>query len=145
MADVGALCKRGMRPADELEVLRMGFPDPYLALYEGIENSEVALAAYTDQGVACVLGVSKPSLLSSDGTIWLLAHEDIERYAVRFLKESRRVLAHLMGAYPRLENFVDVDNASTIRWLAWLGFSFDKDAPIKSPMGFPFYHFWKEA
>ena len=145
MDDVGALCRRGMRAADEREVMRMGLADPYMALVEGLEDSELALAAYTDHGIACMIGVARPSLLGDSHVIWLLGHDDLEKYAVRFLKESRRVLSRILAAYPRLENYVDADNAATIRWLEWLGFSFDKDHPLTSPMGFPFYRFWKEA
>lgn len=146
MDDVGAMCRRGMRRADELEVLRMGrISDPYLALAEGVEESEVSLAAYTDHGVACLVGVYKASLLGREGYIWLLGHSDLERYAVRFLKESRRVLAALLADYTLLENYVDAENTLTLRWLEWLGFTIDRDAPIITPMGYPFYHVWKEA
>lgn len=146
MADVEALRQRGMRRADVREVLRMGrVSDPYLALAEGVAESDVALAAYTPHGIACIVGVYKHSLLGSDGTIWLLGHDDLEKYAVRFLKESRRVLHHLTMACARLENYVDVDNTLTLRWLEWLGFTIDRDKPVTTPMGYPFYHVWKEA
>ena len=146
MDDVGAMCRRGMRPADELEVLRMGrMSDPYLALAEGVEESEVVLAAYTEQGIACIVGVYKDSLLGSGGIIWLLGHQDLEKYTVRFLKESRRVLASFLEGYSLLENYVDVENTLTLRWLEWLGFTIDRDTPITTPMGYPFYRVWKEA
>jgi len=142
---VGDMCRRGLRACDVLELGRCGCADPYLALHLSVDASEVALAAYTPQGVACLLGVAKPSLLAPTATIWLLAHDDIERHAVRFLKECRRVLALLLGHYGRLENYIDVDNVKTIAWLEWLGFTVCKERTILSPMGFPFYHFWKEA
>ena len=146
MADVGALCKRGMRPADELEVLRMGrLSDPYLALAEGVQESEVSLAAYTDNGIACIVGVYRGSLLGDARYIWLLGHTDLEKYAVRFLKESRRVLASFLAGYSLLENYVDAENVLTLRWLEWLGFTIGRDKPITTPMGYPFYHVWKEA
>lgn len=146
LADVEALRQRGMRQADVREVLRMGrVADPFVALAEGVQESEVALAAYTPRGIACVIGVYRPSLLGLDGTIWLLGHDDLEKYAVRFLKESRRVLRHLTASYSRLENYVDVENTLTIRWLEWLGFTIDRGSPVKTPTGFPFYHVWKEA
>jgi hypothetical protein len=146
MDDVGALCKRGMRRADELEVLRMGrLNDPYLALAEGVMESDAVLAAYTDNGIACIVGVHKFSVLGDHGVIWLLGHDDLERYAVRFLKESRRVLSSFLGRYSMLENFVDAENVLTLRWLEWLGFTIDKDKPITTPLGYPFYHVWKEA
>lgn len=145
MDDVRALCLRGMRRADELEALRIGVSDPYQALLESMLDSEEALAAYTDNGVACLVGVSKNSLLGDSGVIWLLGHTDLEKYAVRFLKESRRVLNTLLRNYRLLENYVDAENTLTLRWLEWLGFTIDRDTPIKTAMGFPFYRVWKEA
>jgi len=142
---VGDMCRRGLRECDVLELRRIGCADPYLALLMSVEASEVAMAAYTPRGVACVLGVARPSLLAPTATIWLLAHGDIERYAVRFLKECKRVLALLLAHYGRLENCIDVDNVKTIAWLEWLGFTVDRDSVVQSPMGFPFYRFWKEA
>lgn len=139
------MCRRGLRACDVRELQRVGCADPYMALLGSVCASEVAMAAYTGRGVACILGVAKPSLLGSSATIWLLAHDDIERYAVRFLKECRRVLALLLAEYGRLENYIDVDNLKTIAWLEWLGFTVDRAKTVQSPMGFPFYHFWKEA
>lgn len=123
----------------------MGLRDPYQAVLESVLDSEVAVAAYTANGIACLLGVARPSLVAEDARIWLIGHEDCERYAVRFLKESRHVLRCLEDAYPRLENWVDRDNAATLRWLEWLGFNIDRENPVITPMGFPFYHVWKEA
>lgn len=145
MDDVRALCLRGMRRADELEVLRMGLPDPYQAMLESVLDSRVALAAYTDRGIACVVGVSKPSLLGDDACIWMLGHQDLEKYSVRFLKESRRVLAQILENYRLVENYVDAENTLTLRWLEWLGFTIDRDKPIKTLMGYSFYRVWKEA
>lgn len=142
---VGDMCRRGLRPCDELELRRIGCADPYLGLWDSVQASEVAIAAYTPRGVACILGVCRSSLLADTSTIWLLAHRDIERYAVRFLKECQRVLALLLAHYGRLENHIDVDNVKTIAWLEWLGFTVDRSKTVQSPMGFPFYHFWKEA
>ena len=145
MEDVKAMCKRGLRRADELEALRMGETDPYQALAEGVRESDVALAAYTKHGIACIVGVYKDSLIGDDAMIWLLGHQDLEKYAVRFLKESRRVLAQFLTDYKLLENYVDADNALTLRWLEWLGFTVDRDKPIKTVMGHPFYRVWKES
>lgn len=143
---VGDMCRRGMRPCDERELRRIGCVDPYLALWNSVQASDIAIAAYTPRGVACLLGVCRPSLLSAGAAnIWLLAHPDIERYSVRFLKECRRVLALLLARYGRLENHIDADNVKTIAWLEWLGFTVEKTRIVMSPMGFPFHHFWKEA
>jgi len=144
-ADANALLMRGVRRSDCLEAARLGFPRIADALHDSLVFSEFSAAAYTKNGVACIWGVSRLSLLSPVGTIWLVAHDDIEKYAVRFLKESRAKLALLMEYYPRLENVIDVDNTMTMRWLEWLGFSVDKGRPLKSATGFPFYRFWKEA
>jgi len=142
---VGDMCRRGLRACDVRELQRIGCADPYLALLGSVEASEIAMAAYTPRGVACLLGVARPSLLAPTAIIWLLAHDDIGRYAVRFLKECQRVLALLLAHYGRLENCIDVDNVKTIAWLEWLGFTVDRTRTVQSPMGFPFYRFWKEA
>lgn len=143
--DVGAMCRRGMRRADEIEALRMGFPDPYLALLDSVQDSAVALAAYTPNGIACLVGAYEPSLLSDGAHIWLIGSEDLERYKVRFMKESRVILDALLGKYAKLENWVDADNTGTLCWLEWLGFTIDRASPITTMMGYPFYHVFKEA
>lgn len=139
------LLARGVRRSDCLEAARLGFPAISTALHDSLVFSEISIAASTKHGVACIFGVSRRSVLSDVGTIWLVAHTDIEKYAVRFLKETHLKLNLLMEYYPRLENIIDVDNIQTIKWLEWLGFTVDKTQVVRTRTGFPFYRFWKEA
>jgi hypothetical protein len=50
----------------------------------------------------------------------------------------------MLDLYPHLENYVDVRNELSIKWLRWLGFQFD---PQPIPYGvweMPFFRFRME-
>lgn len=143
--DLGAMIRRGMRPADEREALRLGMDDPYLGLWEAFHLSDIAVAAYYRGQIACMFGVAPVSLLADEACIWLVGHEDVERHWLRFLRECRPALTDLIRGYRLVHNIIDQDNVLALGWLGWLGFTVDQERPILLPGGHVFYRFWKEA
>jgi len=58
--------------------------------------------------------------------VWFLATDKLHNHNVSFLKGCKDVIEILQGKYYILENFVPVENQSTINWLKWCGFVFDE-------------------
>ena len=58
--------------------------------------------------------------------VWFLATEELHKHNVSFLKGCKDVIELLQNKYHTLENFVPIENQSTIKWLKWCGFLFDE-------------------
>jgi hypothetical protein len=78
------------------------------------------------------------------GAAWMIGSTGLQPLRVQkaLLRESREMLDVLQAMFPTmLYNFVDARNDCAIRWLKWLGFTFDDPIPMgrgKHPF-FPFY------
>lgn len=59
----------------------------------------------------------------SQGVIWALTTELVERYPSAFHRASRCFVGYIKPAYDRLLNFVPSSNTVTIEWLLRLGFT----------------------
>ena len=116
--DIDLLANK-LRFADKREVLDGSGQTPNQALTTGYVQSELCFTI-TDKEEKPVgmFGVSK------EGSIWLLATDDIMKIKVSFLRESRKVISFLCSKYRILWNYVDCRNELHIRWLKWCGFKF---------------------
>ncbi len=143
--DLGAMIRRGMRPADEREALRLGMDDPYLGLWEAfhtVRHRRGRLLPGPDR--LHVRG--RPGVVAGGRSLYLAGrHEDVERHWLRFLRECRPALTDLIRGYRLVHNIIDRDNVLALGWLDWLGFTVDQERPILLPGGHVFYRFWKEA
>lgn len=141
------LAARGLRRADRDEAERLlGIPAE-LALKLSVESSDLAVAVLVN-GKACgVFGVGCASLVPYTGAPWLVGHADLELPGVRLplARTLRRFVRHWLRHYGRLENLADPRNAAAVRLLSWLGFSFDKQAPVKTGSGHFFVRFRQSA
>ena len=89
-----------------------------------------------------MFGVSSPSILANIGTPWLLGTDEMLNIRHQFIRESMQYLDHMFALYPRLVNFIHIDNVASLRWLTWMGFDFD--GPIKAgPEAAEFFKFEK--
>jgi len=117
-----------MRPMDryEFEVMSSG-QDRLACLDHMLRRSRRARAAYVDDRLVAVYGVLSPTLMSDGGNPWLAATDMIERADVRreFIRHTRSELVWLADGFSLLWNIVSEKNAIAIRWLKWIGFSFD--------------------
>ena len=68
--------------------------------------------------------------LRTHALIWCLGTDLIKRYAVSFAKESKAILQEWAKRYGSLYNMVGAFNDDSIRWLQWVGASFDASAKI---------------
>lgn len=127
-SDIDTLVEN-MREADKLEV--------NAATKMGIKNavvSSVKLASYAKTGLVndeliCMWGVCPLSLVSSKGSPWMLGTDLINKRQKLFLRRSKPILEEIKKDYKHLENYVDVRNTLSVKWLKWLGFKMEDPIP----------------
>lgn len=134
-----------LRPIDRLELDCMGQGDPLDDLEAVAARARRSSAAYMNGELVCILGVSAQSALSDVGCPWALITREVERPEVRreFIATSRAALDWMSEDFRRLWNVVAEENRTAIRWLRWLGFTFDGRAV--ELRGHRFLHFEKEV
>jgi len=125
--DIEAMADK-VRPMDRYEFDVMSSGESCLGCLEHmLRRSRRARAAYVDDQLVAVYGVLSPTLMSDGGNPWLAATDMIERADVRreFIRHTRSELVWLAGGFSSLWNIVSDKNLIAIRWLKWVGFSFD--------------------
>jgi hypothetical protein len=132
-----------MRAADRREVWAYRRHTPEEALRFSLSRSLFARTVVIAGRPALMYGVGAPTLLGSTGSPWLLATDAVYEVLFSFLKYSREVVRHMQSLFPRLENRVHADNALSLRWLQWCGFSIDPTPEVYN--GENFYLFWRNA
>jgi hypothetical protein len=145
LAEAEALLERGLRPSDEIEILKTTALPPAEALRLSVLNSG-SLGAFTLDGKICALfGVGRSGPLSDVGVPWIVGHEDFERPATGLvmLRLCGRFVRHWAGCFKRLENLADPDNRRALYFLRHLGFAFDWERPVCGPLGHRLIRFWR--
>ncbi len=117
-----------LRPEDELELRAATGRAPLPVLVEAVTDGE-AWATYFGDELACIWGVSEPSVIHRRASAWLLTSQVVERYPVAFWKLCLRELPRLLERFGALWNFMDVRHTKAIRWAERLGFELDDPAP----------------
>lgn len=131
-AHVGTIAAR-MRPIDRLECEIMGHT-PKQALRLGLRNSTVCYTAKVDGRPEAMFGVAATSVVSGEGSPWLLLTEAGGRQAKALLRAGRSYSDLLQCVFPVLSNYVHADNHAAIRWLQRLGYGI---GPVISRNGHP--------
>jgi hypothetical protein len=88
-----------------------------------------------------VFGVAPYPGLPHVGIPWLLATRRFDDHRIRLVRGVRRMLYHLRSDFAQLENHVHADNARSVRFLEWLGFTVEPAAPW-GHKGAMFRRFW---
>ena len=145
---VDTLLRKGLRRADVLEVWRIGGESPENALQTSVAGSEIGVTLLRDGEVVAVCGVctfTKGLLSSPTGAPWLLACDEFESpdTAKSMARISRVFIDHWHKVYGRLENVADPLHGRSLRYLQWLGFTFDWDVPLYGPHGDRLVRFWR--
>ena len=140
-SDIDYISKH-MRLADKKEVYRASGNRPRRALELARKVSECWTGLIDGVPVA-IFGCSGADSVTGRGSPWMLGTDEIKDHGVAIAGISKRFVAFLQQSYYYLENYVDCDNELSIKWLKWLGFSFDDPCPYglfgKSFMKF----YWK--
>ena len=113
-----------LRQADRNECLAATGREPLGILLDGLRLADKTMTMVAPTGIPVgIVGVGK-SAVEDAGSIWLCATDDIEKYQMTFLRNSKQVLKQLQQEYLVLHNFADARNELHITWLRWMGFSF---------------------
>lgn len=92
------------------------------ALLFSMRNTEQPFTIIDGNTPAGIFGVAP--IEEGVGAIWLLGTDALVHGKWRFLRESKKWMAHVSDGYDLLFNYVDERNYLHIRWIAWLGFTF---------------------
>jgi hypothetical protein len=125
-----------LRPLDRREVLALGFDDPLVGIKDSAARS-VWVKAAVDQGgqVAAVWGVGASPDDPTRGYPWLLSTPTLARHRRAFLRGSPGEIGAMKAQFSALSGFVDARYVGAVRWIGWLGFSFE---PYGEVNGAPF-------
>lgn len=139
-SDFEELLNLKLREADTLELqASLGVTGP-LAIAECLIHSERTWVGIDDGDIICVFGLG--AVPPDVGIPWMLGTEGIDKVALTFLKESREIVKLMLDYYPYLTNLVDARHTKAIRWLKWLGFSFDSEPWYQLDPDVPFLKFF---
>ena len=133
-----------LRRADAEEIWAFTGLSPAFAVAWSIAHSKNAWTALLDGKPAVVFGVGESAPGTGSATLgipWLVATDDVERYPVKFYRESKSLMAKIKEGYDCLTNWVDARNVLSIRWLRWLGFAIEEPEPWGA-YGLMFCRFW---
>ena len=113
-----------LRQADRNECLAATGREPLGVILDGLRLADTTMTMVAPTGIPVgIVGVGK-SVIKDAGVIWLCATDDIEKYQMTFLRNSKKVLSLLQHDYLALHNCVDARNELHIKWLKWMGFTF---------------------
>lgn len=75
-------------------------------------------------------GVSRVTMVSVHGFVWLFSTDDIVKIGIRAVRNSKKYIDYMLAAFGFLETWVDVRNEVSLAWLKWCGFNVEKAEPI---------------
>jgi len=133
-----------MRPDEVKEIWASGNLTPIDALVKGVKASHGCTAAVIDGEPVAILGLVEGDLLSGRGCPWMLTSNSILKHRREVLRCSPPVIAEMLRHCSHIGNYVHADNKISIRWLKWLGFTFEDPAPYGYE-GEMFHYFYKES
>ena len=136
-----------LRLADITEIYSATGENPYAVIRNSWDASVLSWAILYKGRTVCVYGVAPVfSFLGAIGTPWMVGTDEMAAPSVKWVLTKtikRKYIPILLDRFPCLLNFIDVRNTSSIKWLKWCGFKFDK--PVKYGYSqLPFFPFYME-
>lgn len=133
-----------IRHADLQEITATTVLPADKALSLAIRRSVKVYAGYADGELVNVFGVSLVNAMTGLGAPWMITTNKVAKCRKLFLPLSREQNEGFHRYFDRLENYVDTRNTRAIRWLKWLGYTFDDPKP-HGPYAMSFRRFEKCA
>lgn len=118
---------KAMREEDAAEAVAMGLR-PRAALGRSFRKGIMRRTAFIDGDIAAMWGLCG-TLLSNEGTPWLVTTKAVERLPIAFIKEGRREVAAMLSIRPILSNIVPASYGRAVELLHMLGFMIGKPEP----------------
>lgn len=100
-----------------------------------------ALVARADGTPVALFGCAPLCMLTRSAAPWMVGTDWVADNPVTVLRHNRRHVALWQQSWQYLFNHVSAENALSVAWLRWLGFTLDPVAP-HGPLGKPFHKFW---
>lgn len=110
---------------------------PAVCVAYSVATSRPGYAVLMDGEPVAVFGAGQRG--DGAGVPWLVATDEMERHPVAFYRASKNFIREMAAMYDYLENWVDVRNVLSVRWLRWAGFVMEEPEPF---MGGIFHRFW---
>ena len=122
-----------MPQEDILEVAASHGHTPLQALAYAVTASHRSFAAVWMGVPVCIFGFAEHA--EGIASVWLLGTDALVAPPVRrvFLREARRITDEWAAAFGTIFNYVDVNAATSRRWLGWLGF---RESGVEPAYGF---------
>lgn len=129
-----------VRQSDRSELWKANHRKPEQALVEGYKESIACFTVVYKGRPIAMFGIVAKTILGRIASVWFLASPEMNKMQHIF-KHSRRFISLMLSYYSVLENYVDVENTQSIRWLKWCGFTLESPKPygIESNL---FRHFY---
>tara|TARA_Y100000310_G_C20400329_1_gene677100 strand:+ start:312 stop:767 length:456 start_codon:yes stop_codon:yes gene_type:complete len=108
---------------DELKALRYG--DIAQRVENIIAQANEAWSAFDDEGLICIFGIQRFSLVSDKGAPWLLTTKRVKKHKRNFLKGAQITLDYWFKRYTVLENYIPTGFNHLLKWVKWAGFTVD--------------------
>lgn len=119
-----------MRECDRREIWSAFHSLPLSAIIRSVQNSTLKWTIRDGDVPLGIFGVGASSAMSDRGSPWLLATPELNRIRIPFLRQSRECVQRMLAQHSFLENWVDVRNTTSVKWLKWCGFEFDEPQPF---------------
>lgn len=131
-----------LRAADraELEALHGSGVDVQRVLWRAVRVSEIGMAAVSGGEPVALLGVAPISLVSGEGSPWMLGTDRVFEHPRAALVLGRRVSDAWASRYRLLQNWVDARNELSMHWLRKIGFTLHPAEP-HGAQRLPFHRF----
>lgn len=139
-----AFIAENMRESDRMEVWTAHRHTPLEALQRSMRTSILNWTIEHRGNPVAMFGVGAQSALGTTGYPWLLGTYNLKLVQFEFLRWSKYYVGIMREMFDYLENWVDVRNVTSIKWLSWCGFTLADEQPWGHD-GLPFRHFFMES
>lgn len=109
-----------LREADKKEIWASHHRTPKQALVAGYRESIMCFTVECKGNPIAMFGIVAHTILGRTASVWFLASSEMNKMQQIF-KHSRKFINLMLSYYSILGNYVDAENAQSIKWLKWCG------------------------
>lgn len=79
-----------------------------------------------DSELACAWGLVPATILSDKAYLWLHTTDKVAEHTFLFVRHSQRMVERMLEEFPLIHGMTDPRAEATVRWLKWLGATFEE-------------------